>query len=196
MSNISKALLAAQRLMGNATKDAKNPFFKSKYANLNAIREAVIPQLNAAGVVVLQPTVMVEGRQFVRTTLMHESGETFISDTEIVCAKQNDPQAYGSAISYARRYGLQAIVCIGSEDDDGEKSMGRGLEQETKLVPVKTTAEEVKVAVAAIVESKVQTIVGTTQKLGVGNTPVPKKFEVKRPTVSVVSVEKGDSNGI
>jgi hypothetical protein len=125
MVNIAKAILKAQKEMGNAVKDSKNPFFKSKYADLNSIREASIPVLNAAGISVLQPTVTVDGRSFVRTTLLHESGETITSDTEIICAKQNDPQAQGSAISYARRYGLQSLLCIGAVDDDAEASMGR-----------------------------------------------------------------------
>lgn len=57
--------------------------------------------------------------------LLHDSGETIESYTKIVCKAQNDPQALGSAITYARRYGLQSLVCIGAEDDDAEKSMAR-----------------------------------------------------------------------
>lgn len=132
VSNIAKAILKAQKEMGAAVKDSKNPFFKSKYADLNSVREASIPVLNNAGVSVLQPTVMVDGRSFVRTTLLHESGESIISDTEIVCAKQNDPQALGSAISYARRYGLQSLLCIGAIDDDSESAMGRGVVSSVK----------------------------------------------------------------
>ena len=101
---IAPALLKAQKVMGDAIKDARNPFFKSSYADLNAVREAVIPALNEHGITVLQPMVSENGKQFVRTTLLHESGEMVWSDTEIVVGKQNDPQAAGSAISYARRY--------------------------------------------------------------------------------------------
>lgn len=124
---IGPALVEAQRKMGAATKGSANPFFKSKYADLNAIREAVLPPLNEQGITVLQAT---NGDQ-VDTILMHESGEFIASSTNIVVAKQNDPQAYGSALSYARRYGLQALLCVGAEDDDGEKAMVRG---ETKTV--------------------------------------------------------------
>lgn len=126
ITKIAVALLKAQRNMTNAVKDSKNPFFKSNYADLNAVREASHGSLNAEGIVVLQPVVQNElGKSFVRTLLLHESGEYLGSDTEIVCAKQNDPQALGSAITYARRYGLQAMVSLGAEDDDGEKAMGR-----------------------------------------------------------------------
>lgn len=122
---LGPALVKAQRAMSIAKKDSANPFFKSKYADLNAIREAVLPALNENGISVLQITTPIDGRPFVRTTLLHESGEFICSDTEILAVKANDPQALGSAISYARRYGLQAMLCVGAEDDDGESAMSR-----------------------------------------------------------------------
>lgn len=125
LSKIAAALLEAQKNMGMAVKAAKNPFFKSKFADLNSVREAVMPALNESGISVLQLMVNEDGRNFVRTTLMHNSGEFISSDTEVVVAKASDPQALGSAISYARRYGLQAMLCVGAEDDDGERAMSR-----------------------------------------------------------------------
>ena len=123
MKNIATALVKAQSEMSNPTKGNTNPFFKSKYADLNAVREAVIPVLNANGISVLQPIVHIEGKNFVNTILLHESGELMESFTEIVFAKQNDAQAQGSGITYARRYGLQSFVCVGADDDDGESTM-------------------------------------------------------------------------
>lgn len=119
---ISTAFVAAQKEMSNAKKDSNNPFFKSKYADLNSIREAVIPVLNNHGIGVLQPTCSIDGRNYVKTILLHESGECLESLTEILFAKTNDAQAQGSGISYARRYGLQSMVCIGAEDDDANKA--------------------------------------------------------------------------
>lgn len=118
MKSIAKALLAAQQEMSNPVKESSNPFFRSKYADLNAVREAVMPALNKYGIVVLQPTVHIDGKNFVQTMLLHESGETIESITEILYSKPNDAQAQGSGISYARRYGLQSLVCVGAEDDD------------------------------------------------------------------------------
>lgn len=123
MKQISTALLKAQSEMSNAKKGAVNPFFKSKYADLNAIREAVIPTLNANGISVLQPIVHVDGKNFVKTILLHETGEMMESLTEIVYNKINDAQAQGSGISYARRYSLQSFVCVGADDDDGQKAV-------------------------------------------------------------------------
>jgi hypothetical protein len=123
MKNIATALLKAQSEMSNAKKGAVNPFFKSKYADLNSIREAVIPTLNANGISVLQPIVHVDGKNFVKTILLHETGEMMESLTEIVYNKINDAQAQGSGISYARRYSLQSFVCVGADDDDGQKAV-------------------------------------------------------------------------
>lgn len=122
INNFAKAFIAAQSEMGNAAKDSNNPFFKSKYADLNSVREACLPALNANGIAVLQPIVQVEGKNFVKTLLLHESGESMEGLTEIIYAKQNDAQAQGSGITYARRYGLQSLVNIGAEDDDGNKA--------------------------------------------------------------------------
>ena len=119
MKQIVAALLNAQKQMGNAVKGANNPFFKSKYADLNAVREATMPLLNENGILVLQPMVTIDGVEYVKTVLLHESGETMESFTKILCKSQNDPQAYGSGVTYARRYGLQAFLSIGADDDDG-----------------------------------------------------------------------------
>lgn len=133
ISNLVKALVKAQQEMGVAKKDSKNPYFNSSYADLNSIRETALPVLNKHGIAVLQPTVVINGKNYVRTILVHESGEYVYSLTEIKVQKQNDPQAEGSGISYARRYGLQAIITMAATDDDGEAAVGRDLgRSETK----------------------------------------------------------------
>lgn len=119
IKQISVAILKAQKEMGNPLKESKNPFFKSSYASLNSVREAVIPSLNEHGISVLQPMVNIDGKNYIKTLLLHESGESLESLTEIIYAKQNDAQAQGSGITYARRYGLQSMVCVGADDDDG-----------------------------------------------------------------------------
>jgi hypothetical protein len=140
ISTISAALLKAQRVMGNASKDSKNPFFKSKYADLNAVREAVLPPLNENGISVIQPTIFHEGKKFVQTIFLHESGEYISGLTEILAVKETDAQAQGSGISYARRYGLQSLANIGAEDDDGNAASDKKVEKQEKIVKeVKTT---------------------------------------------------------
>ena len=122
ITKIASTLLKSQMQMGNAIKDSKNPFFKSSYADLNSVREACIPYLNANGISAIQPMVTKDGKNYINTILLHESGEFLSSLTEIIYSKQNDAQAQGSGITYARRYGLQSFVNIGSEDDDGNKA--------------------------------------------------------------------------
>lgn len=121
-TEIAKAFIKAQSEMANAVKGTTNPFLKNKYADLNAVREAVIPTLNKYGIAVLQPLVTIDGKNYVKTLLLHESGQTMESLTEVIYARQNDAQAQGSGITYARRYGLQSLVCIGADDDDGNNA--------------------------------------------------------------------------
>lgn len=141
MKNIATALVKAQSEMSNPTKGNTNPFFKSKYADLNAVREAVIPVLNENGISVLQPLVHIDGKNFVNTILLHESGELMESFTEIIYNKQNDAQAQGSGITYARRYGLQSFVCVGADDDDGNKASAPASTTKIDLARLKTKME-------------------------------------------------------
>jgi len=133
---IAAALVKAQAEMGNATKDKINPFFKSHYADLNAVREASLPILNKHGISAIQPTTTIDGVPFVETILLHESGEYISSLTQIVVDKINDAQRHGSGLSYARRYALSSIVNIGAEDDDAQKA----------VQPIKATAKEIEQA--------------------------------------------------
>lgn len=144
LSKLAPALLAAQKKMGAALKDSNNPFFRSKYADLNAVIDASVPVLNEHGISVLQsPAVVpnVDGTtaDVIQTILLHESGEYIAGSSKIVAAKANDPQAAGSATTYARRYGLQAMVTLKAEDDDAESAMGRPAS--TPKAPLASTAK-------------------------------------------------------
>jgi len=132
IEKIALALVKAQSEMGNAIKDSANPFFKSKYADLNAIREACMPALSKHGIALLQPTVSIDGKNYVETILMHESGQWISGLTEILFTKQNDAQAQGSGITYARRYGMQSFVNIGADDDDGNTASVQPKQQPTQ----------------------------------------------------------------
>jgi hypothetical protein len=112
------ALAAAQMQMGPALKDSINPAFKSKYADLSSVMAACLPALNSNGIAVFQPTGEDEAGRFVRTILAHSSGETIECRVPLIVSK-NDMQGYGSAVSYARRYGLMSMAGIAPEDDDG-----------------------------------------------------------------------------
>lgn len=144
ISNLSKALLQAQKAMGGAAKGAKNPFFKSNYADLPTVMEVVKDPLNDAGIIVLQPATIVDGKNCITTTLIHaESGEFASSDMEIICKSSNNPQDFGAATTYTRRFSLQAMLFIPSLDDDGETAMGRGKSKAAPVysAPTKTVTE-------------------------------------------------------
>ncbi len=117
--NIAKALLEFHKTNPHAFEDKKNPHFKNNYASL----ESVIKTVRTAsqfGLTFTQEMDFEEDITFVRTVMMHSSGATRVSRTKIVSKDPNDPQKMGSAISYAKRYGLQSIFGLPSDDDDGE----------------------------------------------------------------------------
>ncbi len=116
---IFAALAAAQMEMGKAIKDTKNEHFRSKYADLASVMDACLGALNRNGICVIQPTGENEnGVRFVETILAHSSGETVSCRVPLIVNK-NDMQGYGSAVTYARRYGLMSMAGIAPEDDDG-----------------------------------------------------------------------------
>ena len=119
MKNIASAMVRAQKAFGPALKTKSNPHLKAKYADLAACVEAVIDALNDNGIALLQHTHECESGVVVETVFIHESGETLSSGKLHVPAAKQDPQGYGSALTYARRYSLMAACGIAPEDDDG-----------------------------------------------------------------------------
>ncbi len=121
---LAAALSKAQAQFKPAIKDASNPFFKSKYVDLAGAIEATRDALCANGIAVVQATDIGPGGVTVNTQLCHASGE-WISAVYPVNPVKNDPQGIGSALTYARRYSLMALLGIAAEDDDGEAAHGR-----------------------------------------------------------------------
>jgi len=116
--NIAAALAAAQRAMGKALKQSNNPHFRSKYADLGNVMDACLPALNDNGIAVFQPAGCDDRGEYISTVLIHESGERLECRVPLIVNK-NDMQGYGSAVTYARRYGLMCMAGIAPEDDDG-----------------------------------------------------------------------------
>lgn len=149
IAELADALAKAQGAMEGAAKDAKNPFFRSKYADLASICAAAKGPLAANGLSVVQvpgttrllspEQVTVWDKQnkkehvktihpcevFLHSRLLHLSGE-WIGGTLSMRSDNSDPQSIGSCLTYARRYAMAALVGIAPEDDDGEQAMGRG----------------------------------------------------------------------
>lgn len=126
IGKLSKALTAVQAAIKPAIKDADNPFFKSKYADLNSVWDTCRDLLAKNGLAVIQGnSVGMDNTVIVETILSHESGEWIQSELCLPLAK-HDPQGVGSAVTYGRRYGLSAIVGIVADiDDDGNHASGK-----------------------------------------------------------------------
>lgn len=119
MKAIATAFVKAKRAFGPALKDKNNPAFRSKYADLGACIEAVDSALLENGIALIQETSEDLTGVTIETVLLHESGEMIRGGKLHVPAAKQDPQGYGSALTYARRYSLMATCGIAPEDDDG-----------------------------------------------------------------------------
>ena len=145
---LAKALVAAQTEMGGAVKDAANPFFKSKYADLGSVIRAIKEPCSKHGLSYVQLPIRSENGVGVVTRLLHESGEWLEGEFTLPMVK-NDPQAAGSAITYARRYALSALFSIPQVDSDAEDAMFRGALPEK---PLEQWCDDLADSIAAIKE--------------------------------------------
>ncbi len=121
IKNISVALLQAQKNITFAGKNARNPHFKNTYADLTAVIDAIKTALNDAGIVFMQtPSPSENGTLALTTRLIHAETGEYIEDTGMCPLPKSDPQGYGSAMTYLRRYSLASICGLYQDDDDGE----------------------------------------------------------------------------
>lgn len=149
MKHIATALVKAQQAFGPAFKSSTNPHFRSRYADLSACVEAVIEGLNGAGIALIQRTSEDTTGVTVETVFIHESGEMLECGKLHVPAAKQDPQGYGSALTYARRYSLMAACGIAPEDDDGNAASRRNAPDITDhLAAIEATATGADLQVA------------------------------------------------
>ena len=118
-------LLKAQQEIGAIKKESSNPFFKSKYFDINAILAEVKPILNKHGLVVLQPLAIIEGKNALNTSIIDAESGKVVVDSLTLLPEGLDPQKTGSAITYFRRYALQSLLALEAEDDDGNVASGK-----------------------------------------------------------------------
>ena len=120
IQNLTQSLAKFHAMVGRISKDAKNPFFKSNYASLPHIITEIAEPLEKAGLVLSQ----FPNGDGLTTMLIHADSGEFISATyTLQVVRQNDPQAQGSAISYARRYAITSVLNLAISDDDAEAAM-------------------------------------------------------------------------
>lgn len=133
-AGIANAMAAAFAEIEGATKSANNPHFKTKYADITSVIEAIKPALIAHGLFFVQRSIASERGVTVNTVLHHASGESMDLGELFVPANKNDAQGYGSALTYARRYSLVTAFGVPVEDDDGNAA-ARGTRQESTVSP-------------------------------------------------------------
>jgi hypothetical protein len=141
IAELATALSKAQGMIDDASKASANPFFKSKYADLAAVRAVIREPLAVCDLAVVQAPRVVDGGAEVETLIMHKSGE-FLSETLFMPAGKADPHGYASAITYARRIGIMSLLCLASYDDDGNNAV----ESVKATAPKKTVSKDILAA--------------------------------------------------
>jgi len=155
MKELYSAFVKAQAQISKAAKDSTNPHFKSKYADLESVIDAVKPALIANGLAFIQKYQHCEDGVRVETVIIHESGQELSCGILHIPANKKDAQGFGSAASYAKRYSLQSALGVAASDDDGNLAVksvqpvkvSLDLEQvDAELMSCKTEAELQQVA--------------------------------------------------
>ena len=121
---LAAALAKAQKHIKGALKDSTNPFYKSSYADLASVQDAIRDPLSDNELAVVQGASSEAARVTVTTLIAHSSGE-WISSSLSATAKDESPQSLGSCVSYLRRYGISSLVGVAQVDDDGESAQHR-----------------------------------------------------------------------
>ncbi len=155
MKEIAAAFVKAKKAFRPALKEKANPAFKgTKYADLSSCVEAVDDAFLANGIVMYQETYPDESGVTVETVLLHESGESIRSGRLHVPASKQDPQGYGSALTYARRYSLMAACGIAPEDDDGNAASKPQARAASQPAPAAMTEDAIEAHQLAMHKAK------------------------------------------
>lgn len=159
IKEIASALVKAQRGFSPVLKNKRNSHLRSSYADLLSVIQAVVPSLNEQGIMMTQHTHEAVDGVIVETVFLHESGEQMTGGKLHIITQKFDPQGFGSALSYARRYSLLAACGVASEDedDDAEQTQTRHQKDapkvEVKHEPVPMISAEQAIEIDELIES-------------------------------------------
>lgn len=132
-SKVSAAFVAAWSTIRTLGHDASNPHFKNKYTSYDKIMQAIRPILADHNLAIIQPPIIMDTRAALRTVLVHDDGgQLDLGCIAVPVKKDNDPQAFGSAMTYAKRYALCAALGIPTGDDDDGNAAAEQPKQDTK----------------------------------------------------------------
>lgn len=155
ISQLATALAKAQGEIDDATKKGINPAFRSKYADLAAVRGVIREPLAVNDLSIVQFPRTIQGGVEVETMIVHKSGE-FMSETLFMPVMKYDAHGIGSGITYARRYGLMSLLCLAADDDDGNAAVEKHPAKDAPAPkkPVLSKEELAAVATAAMEAAK------------------------------------------
>ena len=143
MKLIATALIQAKANFKPILKTKTNPHFKSKYAGLDVILEAITEALGEVGVLLIQPTVVREDKTILRTILIHaESGEQI--ESELAIPAQSDPQKLGAAMTYYRRFSLCSLLAIAPDEDDDGSTAKAQIQTKVAEAPISPREAELR----------------------------------------------------
>jgi len=141
-------ILKIQSEIGALSKTETNPFFKSKYFDINSLIAQLMPLLEKHGVTVLQPLSNIDGKPALKTVVVEEYADSegkkrhaVICEETIPLPDLQDPQKIGSAITYYRRYALQSLFLLQAEDDDGNHGSSKKTPQNAKTSDIEASED-------------------------------------------------------
>jgi hypothetical protein len=147
---VYEALFNVKKEMGGVAKTSNNPFFKSKYADLNSHLDVAEPLLEKWGCMILQPpTVTVHGLQAVTTRIVHAASGQWIEGSMLLQSSKPDMQQLGAAVTYGRRFILSGLLGMKAEDDDGNFASGKTVDKVATIGTVTITGSPVSTKPAA-----------------------------------------------
>lgn len=181
---LAGALVQAQAKMPAVAKDSENPHFKSRFTSLDALVAATRPILNEHGLAIAQfpMTNPDTGFPMLRTTILHgPTGEQLSADTPLYLPR-NDMQAFGAAVTYARRYAWAAVLGIASEeDDDGQQAV--------QATPAKSQAKMVS-------DAQIRKMGATVGKLTETSESLPLEYPEAETWVDVLRLRLEQEYGV
>ncbi len=164
ITKIAPAFIKAKAAFLKASKDSDNPFFESKYANLDSYIDGSAAGLAENELAILQDCSGYDGKVCLATMLIHSSGEWIMSEPIEMTPADKKPTTYGSLVTYCRRYSLSSLLGMGSkDDDDGAKASGQGT---TNIVTAKSlTKPAPKKEAAKTIKSPVKKVLSQAERI-------------------------------
>jgi ERF superfamily len=194
MKLITAALIAAKAQFKPIHKNKVNPHFKSKYATLDEILEAIAPALLANNLLLIQPTIVKDNLTVLKTILIHaESGEQL--ESELTIPVITDPQKLGAAMTYYRRFSICSLLAIAPDDDD-DGTTAKATATANREVKLRNLMTELKLTNRTVIEL-VQLHFGIDRRIGsMTLAEFEQLLNLMRQTANLAAANNHQINGV